>query len=215
MKPIYRYVINGVEFPSFRDAAATYNICHERLNKNLRSTDYPTWLKIDIETNLPEPKVGPGPKRQLVTELYIDDVKYNSVNEASKLLSIRTETIRDRLKSTNFPTYTSPQVDKEDRKPKSKPDPNKKRIKYVFFINDKRYTTIKDIISNEKVSKADLMFRLKSLDFPTWHCDEIQKQETNQLYNGESYRTRPTTYKKTADGWVITNTEEFNNDGRK
>ena len=44
-------------------------------------------------------------KQGHVTKIRVDDVEYNSIKEASELLNIKYNTLKQRLKSPNFPNY--------------------------------------------------------------------------------------------------------------
>ena len=130
MRPIYRYVIDGVEYPNFRAAALTYNLTHDKLNGRLKNKDYPSWLKIRISDNQVMYKAGSQVVLQPLTQtikiketkpkaprnknlIYVDGVEYKSIVEVVETFGITRDEVVHKLKSANYPNWTKEGVSKE------------------------------------------------------------------------------------------------------
>ena len=121
-------------------------------------------------------------KRQPCT---IDGVRYESESAATKALDLNLITLRTRLRSSNFPGYTS----KHHRKVKR----GKQTTPKVCTIKGVEYASVTAAAKSLKMNANTLSNRLKSFNYPDYVCADIPKISKPVKYsytvNGEKYRT--------------------------
>ena len=115
----------------------------------------------------------------------VDGIRYESESAAAKALGIYVSGLKIRLRSSNFPNYTSKHRPKVKRR--------KKAASTSCTIQGVKYVSVAD--AARKLGKdAGIIFkRLRSFDFPDYvsvHIPKIAKTiKYNYTVNGKKYRT--------------------------
>ena len=113
----------------------------------------------------------------------IDGIDYESESAAAKALGIEIMFLRHRLRSSNFPEYTSRHHPKKHRRKKFIP----------CSVAGIEYGSIGLAASELGLSSALLRNRLASFDYPDYVCADLPKVEKPIKYSytvdGKKYRT--------------------------
>lgn len=116
----------------------------------------------------------------------IDGIRYESINVAAKALKIDPARVRFRLRSSNFPNYTSKHHPKSKRKEITAPTP--------CTIKGVAYPSISDAARKLKTKHETISKRLRSSDYPDYVCADIPKKpprpvEYRYKVKGKRYRS--------------------------
>ena len=118
----------------------------------------------------------------------VNGVRYESESAATKVLNMNLITLRTRLRSSNFPEYTSKHHPKIKRGKKTAPK--------SCTIKGVKYASITSAAKKLKMNPNTLSNRLKSFNYPDYVCAEIPKISKppkpikyNYKVNGKKYRS--------------------------
>ena len=116
----------------------------------------------------------------------VDGVRYESETMAAKTLEIGLMVLRTRLRSSNFPSYTSKHQTKVKR--------GKQVVPIPCTIKGVEYPSITNAARKLKTSDITIRNRLASSNFPDYVCPTIPKKQPkppkyNYTVNGKKYRS--------------------------
>ena len=117
----------------------------------------------------------------------IDGFRYESESAAARDLGIDIMLLRFRLRSSNFPNYTSKHHKKLKRKISSTP----------CVIRGVEYASIIDAAKKFRVTAPTISYRLRSCNYPDYICADIPKV------------VKPIKYRYTVDGKKYRNLQEI------
>lgn len=115
----------------------------------------------------------------------VDRIRYESESAAAKALGIYVGVLKIRLRSSNFPNYTSKHHPKVKRR--------KKTVSTSCTIQGTKYASVADAARKLKKGAGVIFKRLRSFDFPDYVSASIPKIaktiKYNYTVNGRNYRT--------------------------
>ena len=114
----------------------------------------------------------------------IDGIRYGSISEAAKALGVYPSSVQFRLRSSNFPNYTSKHQTKVKRK----------MVSTSCTIKGVEYVSVADVARKLKIKASTISNRLRSFNFPDYVCATIPKKpptpsKYSYTVNGKEYRT--------------------------
>lgn len=116
----------------------------------------------------------------------IDGVRYDSINAAARALGIYPSRVLFRIRSSNFPNYSSKHHKKVKREKIVSPNP--------CTIEGVEYPSISDAARKLKTQYETIRNRLESSNFPDYVCETIPKKppkspKYSYMVNGKKYRS--------------------------
>ena len=119
----------------------------------------------------------------------IDGVRYESIHAAARALRTDFGRVLFRLRSSNFPNYTSKHHTKVKR--------GKQSIPILCTIKGVEYASTADAAKKLKIRPQTIRNRLRSPKFPDYICERIPKKppkppkppKYSYTVNGKKYRT--------------------------
>lgn len=126
-------IIGGVHYESESVAARALGIHINTIRSRLRSSLFPEYVS-------KYHKKVKSTKNTIPIPCTINGIEYPSITNAARVLGKRPGTIHNRLISFNYPDYVCTEF------PKKKP-------KYSYKVNGKRYSTLQEIADEEGVTK--------------------------------------------------------------
>ena len=149
--------VKGVDYDSEDIAAETLGISARALRYRLRSPKFPEYISRH------RPKVTTRLMRQ---PCRINGVEYESEKAAARALGVNLISLRHRLRSSNYPEYTSRYHEKQSRRKKFIP----------CSVDGVEYRSIGHAASKLGIYPSQLKSRLASLDYPGYVCSDIPKR---------------------------------------
>ena len=174
--------VAGIEYKFIGSATMKLGISYNEMKRRLASFDYPDYVCDKI------PKKPSIPSRRKKYPCIIDEIHYESEYAAVRALGVSINTVRSRLRSSNFPEYISKHHPKIKRR---------KRIASTScIIKMVEYTSVANAARKLKISAPTIFKRLASFDYPDYVCTEIPKAperpkpiKYGYVVNGKKYRT--------------------------
>lgn len=115
----------------------------------------------------------------------VDGIRYESESVAAKALGVDVGVLKIRLRSSNFPNYTSKHRPKVKRR--------KKVVSTSCTIQGVKYVSVADAARKLGKSATTIFKRLRSFDFPDYVSANVPKIakpiKYNYTVNGRNYRT--------------------------
>ena len=142
-------IIDGVRYESINAAARVLGIRPGIVQVRLRSSNFPNY------TSKHQRKVKRG-RKPVPVFCIIKGVEYPSIADVTKKLKMSHTAIRNRLRSSNFPDYFSPDIPKKPPKP----------IKYNYTVKGKKYRSLQEIADMEGLSKERIRQKMNNPKYP-------------------------------------------------
>ena len=169
----YPCTIYGIHYESEYAAGKALGLNVGALRFRLRSPNYPECIsqhhaKLDVKL-----------KNQPCT---INGVAYESESAAARAFGIHAHVLRNRLRSSSYPEYTSRYQIKEGRRKRA----------FSCRVDGVEYASISDAARKLELSATALRTRLASPDFPDYVCADILKKPSEPpryTVRGKPYRT--------------------------
>lgn len=174
--------IDGVEYGSITSASKELELSCNAIKRRLSSLDYPDYICACIVKK--PPKTGHKKNQRPCN---VDGIDYESEGVAARTLEINVTALRSRLRSSNFPEYTSKYHTKVKRRKMLS-----KRIR--CSIKGVEYISVSAAARKLKKRPATIFKRLRSFNFPDYVCTDIPKKplktpKCSYTVNGKKYRT--------------------------
>ena len=169
----YPCTIYGIHYESEYAAAKALGLNTGALRFRLRSPHYPECISPH------HAKINVKLKKQPCT---IDGVEYESECAAARAFGMRAPVLRNRLRSSSYPEYTSRYHPKEERRKRD----------VSCSVDGVEYASVNAASRKLGISNISLRKRLASPDFPEYVCADIPKkppEPPRYTVRGKPYRT--------------------------
>ena len=149
--------VNGIGHESEFAAAKTLGISLSSLRHRLHSPRFPEYISKH------RPKVASKTKKQPCT---VSGVEYESETVAARVLGVHRIVLRTRLRSSNYPEYTSRYHPKEERRKQF----------FSCSVAGDEYASVSDASRKLGIADHTIRRRLASTDYPDYVCTTIPKK---------------------------------------
>ena len=172
----YPCTVNGIHYGSEYAAAKALEMNVGALRFRLRSPGYPEYISQH------HAKIDAKLKKQPCT---IDGVEYKSEGATARAFGIRVPVLRNRLRSSNYPKYTSIYHTKQRRRKEVIP----------CSVDGVEYASLAVASRKLGIDSHKIKRRLASFDFPNYVCVDIPKKPRKPpdppkyTVRGKLYRT--------------------------
>ena len=183
-RPRILCTIDGVRYESLLVAAGALGIDLNTVRNRLLSSNFPEYVSEHYQKKNRKKAVFSRKPREKEKFFYtINGIHYETITAAARALKVQPNTVRKRLRSSNFPEYISEHHEKIKRK--------KPTASIRCIIKRVEYASVADASKKLKMGSSTIYYRLKAPNFPDYVSPDIPKHIPKYRYrvNGKEYAT--------------------------